>query len=74
MDETLTSAPTAQEKLAKIQAHLASGGKVMTVTYTKATIYSKKHVDMFSATDKDLFVQRGKGRDCLNFTCIKFSR
>lgn len=62
-----------QERLAQIQAHLLNNGQVMVVTYTKATIYKKKHVGMFSATEKDLFVQRGKGRDCLNFTTIKFS-
>lgn len=74
MDDLAYVQPTAQEKLAKIQAHLAAGGQVMTVTYTKATIYHKKHMAMFTATEKDLFVQSGKRKDCLNFTPIKFSR
>jgi hypothetical protein len=68
------SFPFSPEKLAKIQAHLATNGKVMTVTYAKGTIYSKKHSDWFTATEKDLFVRRGKSKVCLNFTCIKFSR
>lgn len=74
MDHLICPEPTAQEKLAKIQPHLAAGGKVMTVTYAKSTIYSQKHLSMFSATEKDLFVQRGKRKDCLNFTPIKFSK
>lgn len=63
----------AQERLAQIQAHLLNNGQVMVVTYTKATIYKKKHLAMFTATEKDLFVARGKSKDCLNFTTIKFS-
>ncbi len=64
----------AQERLAVIQTHLDAGGQVMVCTYTHATLYKKKHRDMFTATEKDLFVARGKQKDCLNFTTIKFSR
>jgi hypothetical protein len=66
--------PTAKEKLAKIQAHLSAGGQVMIVTYARGTLYKKKHLAMFTATDTDLFVARGKHKDCLTYTCIKFSR
>lgn len=74
LEAFLLPEPTAKEKLAKIQGHLASGGQVMIVTYARGTIYKKKHLAMFSATEKDLFVARGTHKDCLNFTCIKFSR
>ena len=46
----------------------------MIITYTKATIYDQRHVGWFSATEKDLYVRRGKGKECLNFTPIKFSQ
>jgi hypothetical protein len=72
MDDLMTPEPTAIEKLAAIQAHLAGGGVIMTVTYAKATLYKKKHLGWFSATETDLFVRHGKGKVCLTFTCIKF--
>jgi hypothetical protein len=65
---------TAQERLAAIQNHLAANGKIMVVTYTKGTIYTKKHLGMFSATETDLFVQRGTRKECLTLSPIKFSR
>lgn len=66
--------PSASERLAVIHAHLARGGKVMVATYTQATIYSTKHADWFTATTDGLYVRRGKSKDCLNFTPVKFSR
>jgi hypothetical protein len=63
-----------QERLAQIQAHLANKGHIMIVTYTKATIYNHKHLHLFSATETDLVVQRGKHTECLNFTTIRFSK
>jgi hypothetical protein len=65
---------TSKERLAAIQAHLQGGGKVMVCTYTKATVYDQRHCEWFTATDKDLFVRRGKTKDCLNFTPIRFSK
>ena len=65
---------TMLERLAQIQQHLTAGGKVMIVTYAKATIYDQRHVGWFTATETDLYVRRGKGKDCLNFTPIKFSK
>lgn len=62
------------DHLTAIQAHLNAGGKVMVVTYTQGTIYTKKHRDWFTANTAGLYVRRGKGKDCLNFTPITFSR
>ena len=62
------------ERLAAIQAHLRAGGKIMTVTYAKGTIYTKKHLDWFTANSVGLYVRRGRGKDCLNFTAIRFSK
>ncbi len=59
-------------RLNAILEHLKAGGSVMTVTYAKAIQYKPKHAAMFKATDKGLYVQRGKSWDCLNFTTIKF--
>ncbi len=64
---------TATERLDRITKHLNAGGKVMAVTYTKATMYDKRHVSMFRVSGNDLLVQRGKKWDCLNFTPIRFS-
>ena len=65
---------TARERLAAIQAHLDANGKVMLVTYTQARLYTKKHRDLFTATEKDLFVQQGTRKECLNFSVLKFSQ
>ena len=61
-------------RLAAIQAHLATGGKVMTVTYARGTIYSQKHFGLFTANSTGLYVRRGRTKDCLNFTPIRFSK
>lgn len=63
-----------QARLAAIQTHLANGGTVRVSTYTQATVYDKRHVGMFSANTSGLYVQRGKRKDCLNFTTIRFSK
>lgn len=62
------------ERLQQIRNHLLAGGEIMVVTAYKGTMYSKKHIDMFKATQSGLYVQRGKNWDCLNFTTIKFSK
>ena len=65
---------TARERLAAIQAHLDANGHVLLVTYTQARLYKKKHRNLFTATDIDLFVQHGKRKECLNLSVLKFSR
>lgn len=62
------------ERFANIVEHLTNGGKVMVLTYTKATIYDKRHVSMFKTSGNSLFVQRGKKWDCLDFTPVRFSK
>jgi hypothetical protein len=54
-----------------ITEHLLRVGKAVVMTYTRATIYDRRHVAMFEATRDGLFVRRGKSRDCLNFTTIR---
>lgn len=71
MDE---ATPTYADRLAAIQQHLATGGKVMLVTYTTGTIYDRRHHDWFTATSTGLYVRRGAGTVCLNLSPIKFSR
>jgi hypothetical protein len=68
---TQTATPT--ERLAEIQAHLATkGNKVMVCTYTRGTVYDHRHIGMFKATEKNLFVQRGKAWDCIDGCGIRF--
>jgi hypothetical protein len=61
-----------QTQLTDIQHHLNSGGVVQTVTYARATNYSKKHRDWCSADASGLYVRHGKGKVCLNFTHMRF--
>jgi hypothetical protein len=60
-----------------IVKHLENGKKVLISTYGKAWKFDKRHVSMFKATEKGLYVQRGKAWDCLAtvntlFVSIKF--
>lgn len=56
-------APTADV----IAKHLRAGGRVQITTYTKSTIYDKRHADWFSngKTSGELYVRRGKHKDQL---------
>jgi hypothetical protein len=49
-----------------INAYLANGGYVQITTYTRSTVYSKKHAGYFTqGKDGNLYVKRGKSKDCL---------
>jgi hypothetical protein len=74
MNDAVTPQPTAAEKLARIQQHLDAGGVGQTLTYTRATLYSRKHRDWFTVSGNDLYVRQGKRKVCLNFTPIRFGR
>ena len=63
-----------QTKLAEIQRHLDTGGVIQIVTYAKATQYTRKHRELFTADAAGLYVRRGRSKDCLNFTTIRFGR
>lgn len=68
-----TETETAAAKLARIQAHLAvRGNKIMICTYTRATVYDSRHVGMFRATERSLYVQRGRSWDCIDYCGIRF--
>lgn len=51
---------------ARIKATLESGGSVVLATYTRATEYKPKHLELFSVSRTGLYVQHGKQRLCLN--------
>lgn len=67
------------EKLAKgkklynaITNHLNNDGTVLICTYTKATKYQQKHINMFKlGKSGSVYVQRGKNWDCIDFVGIK---
>jgi hypothetical protein len=48
-----------------ITKHLESGKKVLISSYAKAWRFDKRHISMFKATDKGLYMQRGKAWDCI---------
>jgi hypothetical protein len=59
--------------IAKIAAHLNSGGRVMIATYTKATVYDKRHVAMFKVGKSGSpLVQRGKHWDDFKWATVRF--
>ena len=60
--------------LEEIKNHLTTGGRVVVATYTKATVYDNRHVNMFSANDKDLFVNHGKRPICITYTSLRFCK
>jgi hypothetical protein len=62
----------ARRTAAKTTAHLASGGKVVIGTYTRATVYGSRHASLFRATSSGLYLQSGKRWDCIDFCAIRF--
>ena len=62
----------ARRTAAKIAAHFASGGTVLVGTYTRATLYSRKHADRFRATSSGLYVRNGNRWDCIDYCAIRF--
>ena len=59
--------------LENLKNHLNGGGRVLISTYTKATIYDKRHIDYFSATDNDILVRHGKHLVSAKYASIKFT-
>ena len=51
----------------KINSHLSSGGIVQVTTHLKSILYKKSHAGMFSMINGNLYVQHGKGKNCLSF-------
>ncbi len=55
-----------------ITNHLNNDGTVLICTYTKATKYQQKHINMFKlGKSGSVYVQRGKNWDCIDFVGIK---
>lgn len=56
----------------EIKLHLSEGGRVMIATYTKATLYDKRHIEMFKVgADGSPLVQHGKRWDDIRFSTIR---
>lgn len=53
-----------------IVRNLAAGNSVSLTTQTRSTNYRPKHIDMFKIKGKDVFVQRGKSWDCINYVKV----
>jgi len=62
----------ARRTAARIANHLTLGGRVVVGTYSRATIYSRRHADMFRATSSGLYVRNGKHWDCIGYCAIRF--
>lgn len=58
----------------RIVSHLENDGGVQISTYTKSTLYEKKHIKMFKVTQNGAWVQRGKKWDCIDYCSIRFGR
>ncbi len=58
---------TATQTIAdKINDHLEAGGVVQVTTYLKSILYTKKHVGWFQMIGDNLYVNRGRTKDCLS--------
>lgn len=64
--------PGNEEMCRRIQAHLDKGGQVVIATYARATRYTAKHREWFSADATGLYVRAGQRRDCINYCGIRF--
>lgn len=53
-----------------IVSNLEAGNSVSLTTATRSTNYKAKHVAMFKIKGADVFVQRGKSWDCINYTRV----
>jgi hypothetical protein len=62
----------ARRTAARIASHLNSGGRVVVGTYTRATVYSRRHADSFRATRSGLYVRIGKHWNCIDYCAIRF--
>jgi len=51
----------------EINTHLENGGVVQVTTYLKSTLYTKKHAGWFTMGGENLYVNHGKGKNCLSF-------
>jgi len=56
----------ARKRIAFIVSNLQAGKTVQLTTYTKATRYTAKHIEMFKATKSGAFVQSGKNWLCID--------
>ncbi len=67
---------TAIQKLAKIQSHLTAdkSNRVVIATAYRSTVCAPKHAGMFRATEQNLYIQRGKSWDCIDYCAIRFGR
>ncbi len=62
-----------------ISAHLRSGGVVQLTTYTRSTVYEKKHADWFTQEGDKVYVRAGRGKHLIIngtgvYVGIKFGR
>ena len=56
----------ARKRVSFIVSNLNAGKTVQLTTYTKATRYNAKHINMFKATKFGAFVQSGKSWLCID--------
>lgn len=63
-----------KELFERIIKHLDDDGVVQVSTYTKSTLYRRKHSTMFTSDSKGVYVKRGKNWDCISYCSIRFGR
>lgn len=60
----------ARRKYRDIAQHIAAGGRVMVATCTQAKVYAS--IDHFILGKSSLYVRRGKGKDCIDYSNISY--
>ena len=63
----------AKQLVTRIQTTLNAGGYVVMATYTKATQYDRRHVNMFKATRTGAYVQSGQKWICIDGCSFRFA-
>ncbi len=65
---------TKEERFNKIIETLKAGGRVVLATYTRATVYDQRHIEMFKFKGDSMYVRRGrKAWDCFDGCGIRLT-
>lgn len=60
----------ARRKFRDIAQHLNAGGRVQVSTYTRSVVY--RSLDWFVLKGASVYVRRGRGLDCIDYSGIQF--
>lgn len=65
---------TTQERYDKIVETLKAGGAVIVATYTKATMFKAKHIDLFKFANGSIYAKYGRNWLCIDGCALRFGQ